>query len=66
MVDKLLRLKEVRERLNISTGHLYRLRVGGRLKVLNIGLCGRKGNSVRIRESELNRFIDSLEKAAQN
>jgi excisionase family DNA binding protein len=54
-VDRLLKLTEVMERTSLSKSTIYRLMQEEKLQ------CVRIGKSIRFKESDLRRFINSLE-----
>ena len=54
--DRLLNVEQVREKLNCSRSHVYKLIDEGKLEGLTIG--GRKGK--RVYESEVLRFLNAL------
>lgn len=54
-MDKLYTIKETMELLKISKANLYRLMSAGKIKYVKLG-----GRTL-FKESELERFIDSLE-----
>ncbi len=56
--DKLLRISQVATRLNCSRRHVYNLIDRGRLAAMSIG---EKGRGKRVRESDLNRFLEKSE-----
>jgi excisionase family DNA binding protein len=53
--DRLLKLTEVMERTSLSKSTIYRLMQENKLQSVKIG------NLIRFKESELRRFINSLE-----
>lgn len=55
MSDKLLTVKDVIDKLRVSRQTLYQLTRNGKIASVNIG------RSVRYKESEINKFIKSLE-----
>ena len=54
--DTLLRVEEAADALRLSRSKTYELIAAGEIRVIKIG------RSVRIRRSEIGRFIDSQEK----
>lgn len=53
--ERLLKITEVMERTSLSKSTIYRLMQEDKLQVVKIGA------SIRFKESELRRFINSLE-----
>lgn len=57
---QLLSIREVAERLSVHRSTVYQLIASGHLQVINLGQGSQRTNC-RVRESELERFINSKE-----
>jgi len=57
---QLLSIPEIADRLSLGRSTVYRLVSSGQLQAINLGE-GKQHTHIRIRESELERFINSKE-----
>ena len=61
--DPLLTIKEAAALLRISVSSVYALASGGRLRVMRVG---KQGGSIRVRASELQRYLTACESPLQS